>query len=133
MEHRSGPKNVLLIGLHPDSVDFRKWPELSPEKLRAAFRETLALLEKEGHAARWCLVDSGANAVAQVNEALGEQGADVVVIGAGVRVDPDHLLLFERIVNAVHESSPASRIAFNTRCGKSFSKNGYTAGTCCCQ
>jgi hypothetical protein len=39
---------------------------------------------------------------------------DVVVIGAGVRMPPRNLLLFERVVNAVHRGAPNAHIAFNT-------------------
>jgi hypothetical protein len=38
------------------------------------------------------------------------------MIGAGVRLDPDHFLLFEKLVNVVHRHAPASvKICFNTR------------------
>ncbi|MEM6849465.1 MAG: hypothetical protein AAF580_15605 [Pseudomonadota bacterium] len=39
---------------------------------------------------------------------------DVVLIGAGVRRDDDYFLVFERLVNVVHEHAPSARIAFNT-------------------
>jgi hypothetical protein len=39
---------------------------------------------------------------------------DCVVIGAGVRLPPQGLGLFEAVVNAVHRGAPASTIAFNT-------------------
>ena len=36
------------------------------------------------------------------------------MIGAGVRKDDDHFLVFERLVNNDHEHAPQARIAFNT-------------------
>ena len=39
---------------------------------------------------------------------------DVVLIGAGVRKDEEHFLVFERLVNVVHEHAPHARMAFNT-------------------
>ncbi len=39
---------------------------------------------------------------------------DIVLIGAGVRTDPDHMLLFEKMVNLIHEKSPGSKMAFNS-------------------
>lgn len=39
---------------------------------------------------------------------------DIVLIGAGVRRDEDHMLLFERLVNIVHRHAPAARICFNS-------------------
>lgn len=38
---------------------------------------------------------------------------DAVLIGAGVRNDPEQFLLFERMVNLVHEHAPQARICFN--------------------
>ena len=32
----SDKKKVLLIGWDPDVVDYSKWPELNPDKLRSA-------------------------------------------------------------------------------------------------
>jgi hypothetical protein len=39
---------------------------------------------------------------------------DCVVIGGGLRLPPKGLVLFEKVVNAVHETAPGSAIAFNT-------------------
>ena len=36
------------------------------------------------------------------------------MIGAGVRKNDEHFLLFERLVNVAHEHAPRARIAFNT-------------------
>jgi hypothetical protein len=38
-----------------------------------------------------------------------------VVVGAGVRLPPQSVVLFEAIVNAIHRVAPATAIAFNTR------------------
>ncbi len=40
---------------------------------------------------------------------------DCVVIGAGLRVPPKNLALFEWVLNAVHRAAPGAAIAFNTR------------------
>ena len=40
---------------------------------------------------------------------------DCVVIGAGVRLPPNRLVLFEAVVNAIHRAAPRAAIAFNTR------------------
>lgn len=103
-----------MVGLRADAVDYAKWPQLSRDSLEAAFEEILCALESKGYRARWCL--TGADADSPVDELRGALEADtpdVVLIGAGVRTDPDHLLLFERMINLVHEHAPKSRIAFN--------------------
>jgi hypothetical protein len=38
-----------------------------------------------------------------------------VVIGAGLRVPPAHLMLFEKLINLVHAGAPGARICFNTK------------------
>ena len=38
-----------------------------------------------------------------------------MIIGAGVRANPKYFLLFERLLNVVHELSPKTRIGFNTK------------------
>ncbi len=106
-------KKVLLIGLSADSVDYEKWPQLSSEKLEAAFAEVVSALTAEGYDPIWCLTDQGATAEATVLAALQKQSPDIVVVGAGVRTDPDLFLLFEKIINLVHEHAPFSKIAFN--------------------
>lgn len=107
-------KKLLLIGLQTSSVDFEKWPELSPEKLEAAFVKVREEFESAGYAATWCLTDSGETAREKVIEALSVVEPDIVMIGAGVRTDPDHFLLFESLINVVHEMAPGAKFAFNT-------------------
>jgi hypothetical protein len=38
----------------------------------------------------------------------------LVVIGAGVRCDPDYMFLFEKAINLVHDFAPGVHICFNT-------------------
>jgi hypothetical protein len=46
---------------------------------------------------------------------LASKSYDCVVIGAGVRLPPRRLALFEAVINAVHKGAPGAAIAFNTR------------------
>lgn len=107
-------KKVVLIGLHPDVVDYDKWPMLTPEKLMGALNAEKASLEEEGFSAEVLLVDRGETAEQVVRDALGATAYDCVVIGAGVRKDDAHFLLFERLVNLLHDLAPDAKIAFNT-------------------
>lgn len=50
-----------------------------------------------------------------VERQLAAASYDCVVIGAGVRLPPQRLALFEVVINAVHKAAPAAAIAFNTR------------------
>lgn len=107
-------KKVLLIGLKSDAVDFKKWPQLTKEKLEAAFLKVVSELKENGYDAKWCLTDSGETAIEQVHEALKTEQPNIVLVGAGVRTDPDHFLLFEQLINVIHSQAPNAKIAFNS-------------------
>jgi len=51
---------------------------------------------------------------AMLTAALKAADYDCVVIGAGLRLPPKSLALFETVVNIVHKAAPNAAIAFNT-------------------
>jgi len=67
-----------------------------------------------GWSADLCLVAPDASATEDVKRRLSAAAYDAVVIGGGIRIPPKSLLLFERLVNAVHRAAPNAAIAFNT-------------------
>lgn len=107
-------KKVLMVGWHPSVVDYAKWPGLTPEKLEIALRADEKKLNELGYDAAIGFIYDGDTATDQLEVALKKTSYDVVLIGAGVRKDDDHFLVFERLVNVVHEYAPSARIAFNT-------------------
>ncbi|MDP3278668.1 MAG: hypothetical protein Q8Q09_25990 [Deltaproteobacteria bacterium] len=108
-------KRVVLIGLLPSVVDLSAFPGLTPEKLGASLAREEQSLRDLGFDARWCLTDLGETAEAVLRATLDEKPCDVVLIGAGVRASAAHFLLFEKLVNVVHERAPQAKICFNTR------------------
>jgi len=108
-------KRILLIGLEPTLVDFSSMPDLDAAKVAHGLRTQEQSLRDLGFDAAWCLTDLGATAEAVVRAALAAKPCDVVLIGAGIRVVPEHFALFERLINAVHECAPRAKICFNTR------------------
>jgi hypothetical protein len=72
-------------------------------------------MRAQGYQVESCLIDTGEEAHLAVEGVLRSGAFDCVVIGNGLRTPPDQLLLFERIVNAVHQLAPQSRIAFNSK------------------
>ncbi|HEY4083530.1 MAG TPA: hypothetical protein VGM81_22815 [Burkholderiaceae bacterium] len=110
-------KRVLFIGQQPETVDFSD-PALPPgfdaAKIHAGIAIGMQQMADRGWAAELCLVAPDASATAAVEQRLGAAAYDVVVIGGGIRMPPKSLLLFERLVNAVHRAAPAAAIAFNT-------------------
>jgi hypothetical protein len=108
---------VLLVGLQPEAVDYSD-PALPPGmnamKIQAGIDAGLKQMTDRGWQADACLIQPDATAGPAVERQLGLTTYDCVVIGAGVRLPPKSLLLFEAIVNAVHEAAPDTSIAFNT-------------------
>jgi hypothetical protein len=107
-------KSVVIIGLDPSVVDYNKWPGLTAEKLRAALEGARDNLNARGYETQFCLTDTGQTAETVVKQMLSQKTFDCVLIGAGVRLDPEHLLLFEKLINVVHEYAPKAKICFNT-------------------
>jgi hypothetical protein len=108
-------KGVLVIGLDPDHVDFAHMPGLTPQVVRAHIDAQIDEMRALGYAVESCLVDTGEQAHRAVESVLRARAFDCIVIGNGLKAPPAQLLLFERILNVVHELAHGSRIAFNTK------------------
>jgi hypothetical protein len=89
-------------------------PRFTPEVIRAYIDTEIARVRALGLEVKACLITPGASAEAEVEAALRAGNFACVVIGAGLREPPEHLLLFEKILNLVHRLAPHARIAFNT-------------------
>jgi len=107
-------KRVLAVGLDPQYADFTDMPGLTPAVVRAWIDSQIEAMRAEGYAVESCLIDTGDQAHLAVEGVLRARAFDCVVIGAGLRTPPAHFLVFERILNVVHEFAPGARIAFNT-------------------
>ncbi len=110
-------RRVLIIGLDPDYVDFSA-PALAgtgvtAETIRAGLEGDGARLCERGYQADILWIDDGETAEAVLRDRLAATRYDGVLIGAGLRTLPPHALLFEALVNAVHEAAPQARFAFN--------------------
>ncbi|MEM8751027.1 MAG: hypothetical protein AAGF28_12060 [Pseudomonadota bacterium] len=105
---------VLMVGFHPDVVDYAKWPDLSEEKLTKGLGAQRSALVERGFEARWELIKEAEAGAKALECALKNEMPDVVLIGAGVRKDDDHFILFEELVNIIHKHAPKAAIAFNT-------------------
>ena len=113
-------KSVLLVGLEPTLIDFSApdyaaFPGLDAAKVLAALQADEARLNSLGYDAQMCLTDFGATAESVVFDHLGRKRFDCVLIGAGVRTIGKHFLLFEKLINVVHQHAPQARLCFNTR------------------
>ena len=109
---------VLFIGQQPETVDFTD-PMLPPgttaEKIHAGIALALKQMAERGWRADLCLIQPDETAGPVVERTLTAQAYDCVVIGAGIRLPPHSLSMFEAVINAVHRAAPGAVIAFNTR------------------
>jgi hypothetical protein len=111
-------KRVLLVGYDPEAVDFSDPalpPGMSVEKVRAGIEVALKQFAARGWEGEVGFIRPDETAGPTVERQLGAKSYDCVVIGAGVRLPPRRLEVFEAVLNAVHKAAPGAVIAFNTR------------------
>ena len=106
-------KSVLALGLDPVYADFSALPNLTPALIGAFIEAQLDRLRALGYEVVSCLVDSGETAEAVASQYINSQKFDCVMIGAGLRAKP-HFLLFEKLINLIHEHALGAKICFNT-------------------
>ncbi len=111
-------KRVLLVGFDPATVDFSD-PALPPgmtaEKIHAGVKIAIADMSGRGWIAENCYIHPDETAVSTIERHLAAVSYDCVVVGAGVRLPPSRLALFEAVVNTIRRAAPQAAIAFNTR------------------
>ena len=109
---------ILLLGLDPETVDFSD-PALpsgmTAEKVRAGIAVALKQFAARGWESDVGFIRPDETAGPTVESQLRSTRYDCVVIGAGVRLPPRNLALFEVVINTVRRVAPGAAIAFNTR------------------
>jgi hypothetical protein len=109
-------KSVLMVGLDPKLIDFsqpRYPPGMTETKVFAGIKSSEEELTRLGYSVQTCLHDFGETAEAVVQGQLKQKRFDCVLIGAGVRSVPSNFLLFEKLINVVHEHAPQAKLCFN--------------------
>jgi hypothetical protein len=113
-------KKVLSIGINPKLIDFNLATTTGwdANRVKAVAQDTNKRLTELGYDVQNCLVDLGETAENVVSETLSREKFDCIMIGAGVRTLPQHTVMFEKIINAIHQKAPlSSKICFNTNPG----------------
>ena len=109
---------ILFVGQKPETVDFSD-PALPPgfdaAKINAGIAVAMAKIAERGWQGDQCMIAPDASGVAMLEKQLRAASYDGVVIGAGLRLPPKSLALFEKVVNTAHRAAPGAAIAFNTR------------------
>ena len=108
-------KSVLVIGFEPTLLDYTTIPDLDAAKVMAGLKADETRLRNLGYEVELCLHDLGETAEAVVRDRLRQKQFDCIVIGAGVRTIPKHFILFEKLINVVHEHAPRAKLCFNTK------------------
>jgi hypothetical protein len=113
-------KSVLIVGLDPTLIDFSDpayaaYPGMTAARVMAGLTADQEHLKAIGYEARICLTDFGETAESVVLAQLKQKQFDCIMIGAGVRAIPTHFILFEKLINLVHEHAPHARFCFNTK------------------
>ncbi|WP_312683324.1 hypothetical protein [Stenotrophomonas chelatiphaga] len=110
--------NVLFIGQKPETVDFSDPalpPGLDAAKINAGIATAIEAVQARGWQVDLCLISPDDIGILQIGGQLRSRPYDCVLIGARLRVPPKRMILFERVINAVHATAPGAAIAFNTR------------------
>lgn len=110
--------SMLTVGLDPALVDEAPssraaFPDIDAEAVRAGVAAGRARLEELGFTVDVCLLDYGRTAEEVYRAVLSAKDFDIVMIGAGVRLDPALTPLFEVLVNVTHELAPGAKLCFN--------------------
>ncbi|HUK41849.1 MAG TPA: hypothetical protein VLX11_12410 [Candidatus Acidoferrales bacterium] len=108
-------KSVLIMGFEPTLLDYTNIPHLDAAKVMAALKADEAQLRDLGYEVELCLFDLGETAETVVRDRLKQKHFDCILIGAGVRTIPEYFILFEKLINVVHEHAPQSKLCFNTK------------------
>jgi hypothetical protein len=110
-------KKVLLIGIDPKLID----PNLSTttgwdaNRVRAAAQDANKRLVELGYELQSSLLDPRGTDESVVSDTLSREKFDCIMVGAGVRVLSQNTILFEKIINTIHQKAPpSSKICFNT-------------------
>jgi hypothetical protein len=88
---------------------------MTAEIISAGIALTLTQMTDRGWESDVCYIRPDKAAGQTVERHLASANYACVVIGAGVRLPPQGLEIFEAVVNAVHRGAPGAAIAFNTR------------------
>jgi hypothetical protein len=113
-------KKVLFLGIDLKFIDVNLATSTGwdANRVKAIAQEANNKLREQGYEVQNCFVDFGETAESVVSDTLSRENFDCIMIGAGIRMVPQHTVLFEILMNAVHQKAPpSSKICFNSNPG----------------
>jgi len=106
---------ILSLGLHPSTIDYSRHPGLDEATLTARIAAGEAALDEAGFDIVSCQIPADPDeAEARIRQCVAGRPIEGVMIGAGLRTEPEYTLLFERVVNLVNGLVPGIVFCFNT-------------------
>lgn len=108
---------VLIIGMNPKTIDFSNSelpPNVTLETIENGTQNTLKQLENLGYKPQLFLIDTGSTDLRSLSVHLQSNQYHGILIGNGIRGIKSNFLLFENVVNTVHQHAPLAKIIFNT-------------------
>ncbi|MBD2705420.1 hypothetical protein IC229_32720 [Spirosoma sp. BT702] len=110
-------KIILIIGMNTHTIDYTN-PELpkgiTAEMIEQGTKATVNKLSSIGFQAELFLIDAGTVAPGNLEQLVRRVNYDGIVVGNGIRGVASNFILFEQIINIIHENAPKSKIIFNT-------------------
>jgi hypothetical protein len=113
-------KKVLFTGIDPKLIDSSMTTTTGwdASRVQATAQDANKRLVELGYEVQICLLDLGETAESALSDTLSREKFDCIMVGAGIRALPQHTLLFEKIINTIHQKAPSSsKICFNTNPG----------------
>jgi hypothetical protein len=109
-----GNSTVLSIGLHPSALDYSRYPDLDEATLTARIQAGEAALREAGFDIVTCQIPVEPDAAEEkLRGCATDRTFRVAMIGAGIRMAPEHTLLFEHLINTLTDIAPGIRFCFN--------------------
>lgn len=104
---------ALIVGLDPRLLVDPTLP-VNASRVRENMDAAITELEQAGIQAELFLLEGAtAEVIPKLRTALVERTPDAVMIGAGVRLEPELSWLLEMLVNAIIEHAPGVKLCFN--------------------
>jgi len=116
-------KCILVVGLDPTLLKFSPERGLNAEGVMAAGKCADERLNELGYEVQTCLLSPAAETESPVLTALERTTFDCIMVAAGLRGLMEYNLLFEKVMNAIHQKAPSAKLCFNTHPGNTAEAN----------
>jgi len=106
-------KRILIVGFDPHRIQFGNERGLTSDSVSATGKAVNDRLSALGHEVQSWLI-SPDSSVDPLSTLLQKQEFDVILVAAGIRGLPEHTLLFESIMNVIHQGASSASLCFNS-------------------